>query len=169
MVYSDSRVDKEAPPKPSKTPKEAASKPVPPRSIRSFTWKKLLILTGLFLAVVVLPVALLSNGMMEACQKRIDRDPHSPFNQWLQLAIADACSRTFRPEMAADYYRRFWDRYPNDERRPYAWLRYARSLEDSARSADAISAYQKYLNDYPDREDKKEAVAGIERIHFVRP
>lgn len=158
VIYSDSRVRNEAPSKPAK--KE------PPQPV---TWKRLLLIMSFFLLLVVLPVSLLSNGMMEHCQSTIDREPNTPFNRWLQLATADACYRTFRPGMAADYYRRFWERYPTDERRPYAWLRYAQSLEDSARSADAISAYQKYINDYPDREDKNQAAAGIERIKFVRP
>jgi tetratricopeptide (TPR) repeat protein len=134
-----------------------------------FTWKKVLLVSILFLAFVVLPIGLLSTGMMEHYQERIDRNPDTDFNKWLQMATADACSKTMRPEMAADYYRRFWERYPKDERRPVAYLHYAVALADSGRNADAIAAFQKYMDDYPEREDRKVAVAGIERIRFVKP
>jgi len=134
-----------------------------------FSWKKFLILLACFIGFIILPVLLCCNSMMDVYQRRIDRQPDTPFNKWLQLASADVCFNTMRPELAADHYRRFWERYKDDERRPYAWLRYAKSLADSGRNADAVAAFQKYLDDYPDREDKKEAAAGIERIKFVRP
>ena len=133
----------------------------------NFTWKRALLFAVLFLSFVVLPVGLASTGMMEYYQARIDQNPDTPFHQWLQMAMADVCYRTMRPEMAAGYYRRFWERYPKYERRPVAYLRYALALADSGRNADAVAAFQKYMDDYPDREDRKVAAAGIERIRFV--
>jgi len=135
---------------------------------RPLGWKKAALFAAIVLGAIVLPVVLLSTASMERYQQRIDRDPQTPFNRWLQMATADLCLRTFRPGLAAEYYRKFWERYPTDLRRPIAWLGYARSLEECDRSADALSAYQKYLSDYPDREDRREAAAGIERIKFIR-
>jgi outer membrane protein assembly factor BamD (BamD/ComL family) len=133
-----------------------------------FTWKKALIGSALFLVVVVLPVLLISSAMMSCYQARIDRNPQSDFNKWLQMAEGDVCLSTMRPEMAAEAYRRFRDNYPRDERRPRAELRYAFALEESHRNADAVAEYERYLDHYPDRDDKKEALAGIDRIRFGR-
>ena len=134
-----------------------------------FTWKKILFIIALFMAFIVLPIFLCSNGMMEYYQTRIDREPNTNFNKWLQMASADVCYKTMRPELAADYYRKFRDRYLTDERRPYAYLHYAMSLEDCNRNADAIAEYQRYTEDYPDREDKQDALKGIDRIKYVKP
>jgi len=132
----------------------------------TFTWKKVLALSGSFLVFIVLPVILGSSSMMSCYQARIDRNPGSDFNKWLQMASGDVCYGTLRPEMAADSYRRFRDNYPKDERRPKAALRYAQSLEECHRNADAVAEYQRYLDQYPDREDKQEALAGIDRIRY---
>jgi tetratricopeptide (TPR) repeat protein len=134
-----------------------------------FTWKKLLVICGIFVGLIVLPVWLCSNPMMESYQKRIDRNPNTNFSKWLQMASADVCYKTMRPEMAVDYYRRFYERYKEDPRRPKALLYYAKSLDECNRNADAIKAFEEYIRLYPDREDKKEAVAGIDRIKYMKP
>lgn len=132
----------------------------------TFTWKKVVAISSAFVFLLVLPVLLCSSSMMSVYQGRIDRNPQSEFNKWLQLASGDVCLGTMRPEMAAESYRRFRDNYPKDERRPKAALRYALALEECHRNADAVAEYQRYLDQYPDREDKKEALAGIDRIKF---
>jgi TolA-binding protein len=80
--------------------------------------------------------------------------------------MADICFSTFRPEMAAGSYRLFYERHPQDKRRPIALLRYAQSLEESGRTADAIDIYQKFVIEYPELEEKKEAEQGINRIRL---
>lgn len=134
-----------------------------------WSWKKILITLGTFVGIIVLPIYLCSNGMMDYYQKRIDREPNTNFNKWLQIASADVCYKTMRPELSAEYYRRFRDRYKDDPRRPYAFLRYAKSLEDCGRNADAIEEYKRYMEEYPEREDSKEAFNGIDRIKYVKP
>lgn len=133
--------------------------------------RKILLVVLIALPILILiPVALLSSSMMDYYQRRIDRDPEADSSKWLQLASADWCSRTWRPEMAATGYRRFYERYKTDVRREYALLRYAQSLEDSGRTADAKDTYEKYLIEYPDLPGAAEAKIGINRIKFsTRP
>jgi hypothetical protein len=119
--------------------------------------------------LLVLPTVLLSSPMMDYYQRRIDGDPQSGTSRWLQMTSADWCSRTWRPEMAATGYRRFYERYPGDIRRAHALLRYAQSLEDAGRNADAKDIYSKYVTEYPDLEDAQEARIGINRIEKCRP
>jgi hypothetical protein len=132
--------------------------------------RKLLIGAIVTLTVLILvPVVLLSSPMMDAYQRRIDRNPDSEHSKWLQMTSADWCSRTWRPEMAATGYRRYYERYKHDVRRSYALLRYAQSLEDAGRTADAIDIYKKYLIEYHDLDGKQEAQIGINRIENCRP
>ena len=130
--------------------------------------KRKLLVAGLVLlpVLIVAPVVLLSSPMMDYYQKQIDRDPESDSSRRLQLTTADWCSRTWRPEMAATGYRRFYERYTRDLRREYALLRYAQSLEDCGRTADAKDTYEKYLIEYPDLNGAAEARIGINRIKF---
>jgi hypothetical protein len=131
--------------------------------------RKILIAAAVALPVLVLvPVFLLSTPMMDFYQRRVDRNPDAESSRWLQLTAADWCSRTWRPEMAATGYRRFYERHTRDVRRSYALLRYAQSLEDSGRNADAIDIYQKYLAEYPDLEGKKDAELGVNRIKHCK-
>lgn len=134
-----------------------------------FTWKKLLLTVGIFVGLIGLPVFLCSSSMMEVYQQRIDKDPDTDFNKWLLITCADLCYKTMRPELSAEYYRKFRDRHKSDPRRPHAYLRYAKSLEDCSRNADAIEEYRRYMEEYPEREDSKEAFNGIDRIKYVKP
>jgi hypothetical protein len=118
--------------------------------------------------LVLIPVFLLSTPMMDWYQKRIDRNPDAESSRWLQMTSADWLSRTGRPEMAATGYRLFYERYTRDIRRSDALLRYAQSLEDCGRNADAIDQYRKYLIEYPDLDGRKEAEIGINRINNCR-
>jgi tetratricopeptide (TPR) repeat protein len=132
--------------------------------------RKILLIAAVAVPVLVLlPVFLLSTPMMEYYQRRIDRDPDTESSRSLQLATADWCSRTWRPELAATGYRRFYERHIRDVRRSHALLRYAQSLEDSGRNADAIDTYRKYLAEYPDLEGRKDAELGINRIKHCKP
>jgi hypothetical protein len=132
--------------------------------------KKLFIGLGIVLPLaLVVPTVLLSSPMMDCYQRRIDRDPEAESSRWLQMTTADWCSRTWRPEMAATGYRRFYERYPGDIRRAFALLRYAQSLEEAGRNADARDIYAKYVTEYPDLEGAAEARIGINRIEKCRP
>jgi hypothetical protein len=106
---------------------------------------------------------------MDYYQRRIDQDPESESSRWLQMTSADWCSRTWRPEMAATGYRRFYERYTRDIRRAHALLRYAQCLEDAGRTADAMDIYTKYVREYPDLEGVNDARIGINRIEKCRP
>ena len=129
-----------------------------------FTWKKVLITVLFFVSLIAGPVFLCSNMMMEYYQKKIDAEPQTGYHKWLQMASADLCYKTDRPEMAAEYYRKFRDNYKEDERRPRAALRYAQALEECNRNADAMAEYQRFLQEYPDRKEAAEAILGVERV-----
>jgi hypothetical protein len=132
--------------------------------------RKLLVAALIALPILILlPTFLLSTPMMDCYQGIIDRDPNSERSKWLQMTSADWCSRTWRPELAATGYRRYYERYTNDIRRSYALLRYAQSLEDAGRSADARDVYRKYLTEYPDLDGRQDAQIGINRIENCRP
>jgi tetratricopeptide (TPR) repeat protein len=127
--------------------------------------RKLLISAAAALPLLLLSVVfLLSTPMIEVYQRRIDRDPDSDSSRWLQMISADACFRTWRYELAATGYRRFYERYTRDERRAAALLRYAQSLEEAERNADAKDIYEKYIAEYPELEGKADAELGIKRI-----
>lgn len=113
-------------------------------------------------------VVLLSSVMMDQYQNRIDRNPGSDLHRHLQMLTADLCLATWRPEMAATRYRYYYERYKQDLQRAHALLRYAQSLEDAGRNADAIDIYRKYLIEYPDHEEKAEAEIGMNRIKNSR-
>ena len=132
--------------------------------------KKLFVGLAIALPILlVVPTALLSSPMMDFYQRRIDRDPGSESSRWLQMTTAEWCSRTWRPEMAATGYRLFYERYPGDIRRADALLRYAQSLEEAGRTADARDIYAKYVTEYPDLDGAQEARIGINRIEKCRP
>ena len=114
--------------------------------------------------LLLLMVFLLSTPMMDVYQRRIDREPDTEFSRWLQLATADACFKTWRYGFAATAYRNFYERYTRDERRAGALLRYAQSLEEAERNADARDIYEKYIAEYPELEGKTEAERGMKRI-----
>lgn len=119
--------------------------------------------------LLVVPTALLSSPMMDYYQRRIDRDPHTETSRWLQMTSADWCARTWRPEMAATGYRTYYERYTRDVRRAHALLRYAQSLEEAGRTADAHDIYRKYLTEYPDLDGAEQARIGMNRIEKCRP
>ena len=131
--------------------------------------RKVLVVALIALPILVLvPAFLLSTPVMDFYQRRIDRDPDSDSSKWLQMTSADWLSRTWRPEMAATGYRRYYERYKNDVRRSHALLRYAQTLEEAGRHADAIDMYEKYLLEYPDLDGCHDAQIGINRIKNCR-
>ncbi len=134
-----------------------------------FTWKKLLAFVLVFIAIFASPIFLLSNFMMEFYQKKIEESPNTDLAKWTQMKMADICYKTMRPEMAAESYRKFYDRYENDERRPRALIRYGMSIEDCHKNKEAIEAYEKYIEDYPEGEFRVDAQRGIIRCRYVNP
>lgn len=131
--------------------------------------RKLLLAAAIALpSLLVLTVFLLSSPVLAWTQKRIDRNPSSDFSRELQMVTADICLMTWRPEDAATRYRLYYERYTKDVHRAHALLRYAVSLEDAGRTADALDIYAKYLAEYPDHEEKAEAEFGVNRIRNSR-
>lgn len=132
------------------------------------SFKKLLLLVGLFIALFGVPIFLASNLMMDWYQGIIDQHHDKSFYRSLQLTMAGVCFKTMRPERAATYYGVFLYRYPQDERRPFALLRYAESLEESKRQEEAIELYQQFLDDYPQHELTERALNGLSRVRLLR-
>ena len=133
------------------------------------TWKKIVLIAGSFVSLIALPLILLSNPMMDYYQGRIDKNPNSGFSKWLQLTMANSCYKTMRPERSAVYYYQYLERYKDDAQRPWVMMRYGLSLEDANRNAEALEVYQQVINDYPDREESKDAAQGMDRIRYVKP
>ena len=117
---------------------------------------------------LLLLVFLVSNGMMAVYQARFETRTNSPFHRWLQLATADLCRSTWRPEMAADRYRTFVQACPEDERRRYALFRFAEALEASEKTSDAVAVYQRFLKEYPDGEDAQQARSAVDRLRHMK-
>ncbi len=124
-------------------------------------------LLGAALALIplgALAVFLVSNPMIDVYLGRADRDPDSEASRATLLRVGDLCSATGRPERAAAAYRRFYDRCPGDARRPAALFRLAAALEESGRVAEAADLYEKFLLEYPLREELEEARRGLNRL-----
>ena len=132
------------------------------------TWKKIVLIAGFFVSLIAVPLILISNPMMDVYQGRIDKNPNSGFSQWLQITMANVCYKTMRPERSAVYYYKFLINYKDDARRPWVMLRYGYSLEDANRNAEAIEVYQQVYNEYPEREEGKDALASINRVRYMR-
>ncbi len=113
---------------------------------------------------ILLPALVVSSPVLDYIQRRIDQNPEPPSSRRQQLAIAEISFETFRPERAATGFRLFYERYTTDERRAYALLRYAQSLEAAGRTVDAKEIYRKYMNEYPHLDGKRDAALGINRI-----
>lgn len=133
------------------------------------TWKKIALIAGFFVSLVAGPLILLSNPMMDYYQKRIDKNPNSDFSKWLQLTMANMCYKTMRPERSAVYYYNYLERYKDDVQRPWVMLRYGLSLEEASRTAEALQVYQQILDDYPNRDEARDAAQGMDRIRYVKP
>lgn len=134
------------------------------------TWKKTLAIVAAFLIAFILPIFLLSNPMMGYYQGRIDKDPNSDFNKWLQLTVSGICYKTMRPEIALEGYEKYINRFPKeDEDYPFVLLRYAKSLEDAKRYDEAIDNYELLRATFPDHEYAEEAERGITRIKYQTP
>jgi hypothetical protein len=130
--------------------------------------RKAAVWVGVVALLLLVPLVLLSSGMMDLYQRQIDANPKTTFHRWLQLKTADVCLATWRPAMAAARYRKFIEHYPEAEQRRYAMLRFAASLEDADKTADAIAVYQRFVQDYPDGEDTRQARGGVDRLRHMR-
>ena len=118
--------------------------------------------------LAILAIFLISTPMIDRYQKSIDKDPDAESSRDRQLMLSDLCFKTWRYEQAASGYRRFYERYTRDVRRADALLRYAQSLEEAERNADAKDIYEKYLAEYPHLEGRTEAERGLVRISNVK-
>lgn len=134
-----------------------------------WTWRKTIIWVGIPLLIVLSPLFLMSSGMMDIYQERIDANPKTDFNKWLQLTSANICYKTLRPEMAAERYRKFMAHYPEDENVRFCLLRLASSLEDAEKTADALVVYQQFVDEYPGGDDTREAQGGLDRLRYMKP
>lgn len=133
-------------------------------------WRKHGTLLGIGVLILLSPLFFISSNMMEIYQERIDKNPGTDFNKWLQLESADVCFHTLRPEMAAARYRRFLELYPDDEQRRYALFWFANALEDAEKVADALEVYKQFTEEYPGQgEDTKAAWGGIDRLRYMKP
>lgn len=134
-----------------------------------FTWKKILLVCGFFIVLIVGPLWVLSSPMIESYVKRFDREPEKEESKKYLLKCADICYSTMREDMAAKYYQKFYDRYTEDYRRPYALYWLAMSLDKLNKNKDAIDTFHKYINEYPDGQYTKDATDGVHRVKYTKP
>lgn len=137
--------------------------------MEGMTWKKLALGLGIFMLVLGLPFFLMSNCMLDYYQGKIEADPNSDFSKWLQLKVGGISYHTMRSERAVKAYETYIERYKEDEQRPFAMLRWGRSLEDCNRFNEAIEAYEIFLAEYPTHELAEAAEKGIKRIKYQIP
>ncbi|GEM_PF-3023967 len=136
------------------------------------SWKKTLFAIALFIALLATPMVLASNPLMDYYQERIDRNPKTSFHRWLQLRVGGVCYKTLRPERSADAYRKFMTNFPQDPEFDFAWMRYAQSLEDANRNAEADEQYVLMMEAWEDRperaEEREEARRGMLRVRYQK-
>lgn len=136
------------------------------------SWKKTLAFIGVFIALLTTPLVLVSNPMMDVYQERIDKEPKTSFNRWLQLKTASICYKTMRPERSADGYRKFMTNFPDDPEYPHAWLRYAQSLEECHKNAEAEEQYVLMYEVWEEKPEwaelREEARRGILRVRYQK-
>jgi hypothetical protein len=109
-----------------------------------------------------LGLVLLSNPMVDVYLSWADRDPDG--SKALLLRVGALCDATARPHRSVEAYRRYFDRYPGDEQRPFALLRLAQALERDHRIAESVDLYRKFTIEYPLSPHLDEARLGLRRL-----
>lgn len=120
-------------------------------------FRKLFIVLGIIAILLASPFIFLSDGMMGWYQSRIDANPDSASAKDWQLRLAGICAKTGRPELAAEMYRKFVDRYEEDERRPETFIKLADCLDKAGERRAAIEALTTLYQEYPDTTWAEEA------------
>ncbi|MBI2900688.1 MAG: hypothetical protein HYY17_10930 [Planctomycetes bacterium] len=119
-------------------------------------WKRVLLYGVIFITILATPFVLLSNPMMDVYQERIDKNPKTSFNRWLQLRMGGICYKTLRPERSAPAYRKFMENFPDDPEYNFVWMRYAQSLEDCHQNKEAEEQYILMMETLEDRPELAE-------------
>ncbi len=112
-------------------------------------YKKLFIILGVCVSLVVLPTILLSTPMMGCYQGKIDENPNSDSSRDWQFKLAKTCANTLRPDLAADMYERYIDRYKKDEKRAEAMWRRAQCLVEAEKVEEGKEQYRVLILEYP--------------------
>ncbi len=112
-------------------------------------YKKLFGILGAVLVIAITPIVLLSSCMMNCYQRKIDEDPNTDSSRDWQFKLAKTCGYTLRPELAAEMYGKFIDRYKKEERRPEAMWRRAQCLFESEKREESKDQYRILIYEYP--------------------
>ncbi len=134
-----------------------------------FTWKKILLLCGFFITLIVGPIWVLSTPMIEYYVTKFDREPDTENSKKYLLKCADVCYSTMREDKSAELYQKFYDRYKEDHRRHYALYWLGMSLDKLNKNKDAINTFYQYLNEYPEGKYAKDSTDGVQRIKYSKP
>ena len=130
--------------------------------------KKMALFVILFVALIALPMILLSDGCMAYYQSLVDENPNGSMARWAQLRIAGTYLSTLRSEQAIEGYKKFLERYPDDPRREWTHYRYCISMDEGGKKQDAIDALQYFLEQYPDSEYKLDVQGMLGRLKYVQ-
>lgn len=138
------------------------------------TWKRTLIFLGIFIVILGTPLVAITNPAMDFYMSRVEKEPKTSLNRWLLLNMCGGlCYKTMRPDRSADAYRKFLEVWgPDDPDYPFAWIRYAQSLEDSHQNQAAEEQYlliQEIYGANPDMvEYTEEARKGVLRVRYQK-
>lgn len=100
--------------------------------------KKILLFFVLPAVLIFAPLILLSSPSMGCYQSWIDDKPDTDTAKTWQLRLADINLATLRPELAAEMYGKFAERFPKDERRPEVLWMKAMAHEKADQQHEAI-------------------------------
>lgn len=137
-------------------------------------WKKILVFGCIPVVLVATPLILCSNPMIDYFQERIDKNPQTGFNEWLQFTICWVCMNTMRYDRAERGYQHYLANFEHDapgqeENYPFAFFQYAYAMESTEKWAEAREQYEAFMDAYPNHDLYDDAKKAIRRIKYTIP
>ncbi|HTF56983.1 MAG TPA: tetratricopeptide repeat protein [Planctomycetota bacterium] len=123
--------------------------------------KKMWILLGILGVILLSPVIAFNGASMGCYQGRIDKYPDSPSSKDWQLRLATIYYNSLRADKAGQCYKKFWQRYADDARRPMAIERHAEIYEELGMKREASEVWKILAREYPDDNRGKLALAKL--------
>jgi hypothetical protein len=140
-----------------------------------FDLKKALVLGGIAVAVIVIPLVLISGPMFDVYQGWIDKNrKESEFARWLQFHMGKVAGLTLRPERAHQCFERYldywWESEPPDPRLEEAHFLYAYYLAEDHKRDKALAELENFFAAWGEDESDpfvERAIRLRDRLLFV--
>jgi TolA-binding protein len=129
--------------------------------------KKMWVFIGVLGLILVSPLIAFNNASMGCYQRRIDKYPEEQSSRDWQWRMASIYYNSLRTDKAADAYKRFFTKWPEEPRRPMAIERHARILEELAMKFEAIESWKLLAREHPDHNLGKMAEAKLQNEYKV--